>query len=396
MIPIKTSLKPRQTPYANYLLIAANILVFILSYHWQGLFSGSRRMMDPLQPWVRQFLLTPEHLFLWQFITYAFLHGGIMHILGNMYFLYIFGNNVNDRLGNVGYLCFYLAGAVFSGIGHTLFSSTPVLGASGAVAAVTGAYLVLFPNTLITIFYMFFYIWDTMEIRALYFIAFKLIVWDNIFEPKFSPQAIAYGAHLAGYSFGILCILILLAFGLIDAGHDSLWAMLRQWNRRRVFRDTVSSGYNPFGVGKPQKPVSVEIKDDSVSQEFSEIAHLREQIADALAHKNTPQAAKLYKTLLEADPKQTMSRQNQLDLANALMSDSQWDWAARAYENYLTQYSQSEYVEQVQLMLGLLYTRYVPKLDRAEELLRRAREKLTQPGQIRMCEDLLLEISDLS
>jgi hypothetical protein len=293
-------------------------------------------------------------------------------------------------------LCFYLAGAVFSGIGHTLFSINPVLGASGAVAAVTGAYLVLFPNTLITVLYIFFFIWDTIEIRALYFIAFKLIVWDNVFEPRISPQSIAYGAHLAGYSFGILCILILLAIGLIDTGHDSLLAMLRQWNRRRVFRGTVSGGYDPFGVGKPQKPVSAEIKDDSARQEFSEFAQLREQISDALAHKNSPLAAKLYKTLLETDSKQTMSRQNQLDLANSLMSDSQWEWAAIAYENYLSQYGQSEYVEQVQLMLGLLYTRYIPKLDRAEELLRRAKEKLAQAGQIRMCEDLLLEISDMS
>ena len=62
-----------------------------------------------------------------------------MHILGNMYFLYLFGNNVNDKLGNVGYTAFYLAGAIFSGIGHCLLSTSPVLGASGAVAAVTGA-----------------------------------------------------------------------------------------------------------------------------------------------------------------------------------------------------------------------------------------------------------------
>jgi membrane associated rhomboid family serine protease len=390
MIPIKTSLKPRQTPYANYFLIAANVLVFILSYRWLGGFK-----IEPL-PWIRQFMLIPEHLFLWQFVTYAFLHSGLMHILGNMYFLYIFGNNVNDRLGNVGYVCFYLAGAICSGIGHTLFSSTPVLGASGAVAAVTGAYLVLFPNTLITIFYVFFYIWDTMEIRALYFIAFKLIVWDNVFEPKISPQAIAYGAHLAGYGFGILCILILLAVGLIDAGHNSMWAMIKQWNRRRVFRDSVPDEYEPFDAGKPQKPVDAEIKNDFDQLNLSEITRLRDQILDALYRKNTPEAAELYKTLLDADPKQTMPRQNQLDLANMLMSDSQWKWAARAYENFLAQYGQNEYVEQVQLMLGLLYTRYIPKLDRAEQLLRQAREKLTQQGQIRMCEDLLAEISNLS
>jgi membrane associated rhomboid family serine protease len=377
MIPISTSLKPRSVPYANYLLIAVNIVVFILSYRWIGAFKIVPR------PWIEQFMLRPDYLFIWQFITYAFLHGGWMHIIGNMYFLYLFGNNVNDRLGNVGYLCFYLAGAAFSGIGHAMFSSTPVLGASGAVAAVTGAYLVLFPNTVITVVYMFFYIWDTLEIRALYFIAFKLIVWDNIFEPRISPQAIAYGAHLAGYVFGIMCILILLAVRLIDAGHDSLWAILR----RRVFPGTAPDDHNP-----PLKSVSTDTQIAPDQQNASEIAGLRDQITSALASRNLPLAAKLYKELLDFSPEMALSQQNQLDLANTLMSDSQWDPAARAYENYLTQYGQNG-SEQVQLMLGLLYTRYIYKPDRAEVLLRKALEKLTQTGQIRMCEDLLKELS---
>ena len=392
MIPIKTSLKPRHTPYANYLLIAANVAVFALSYRPHPVLIEGRRMLEPLASWAQQFMLTPEHPYIWQFISYAFLHSGWLHIIGNMYFLYLFGNNVNDRLGNVGYLCFYFAGAVFSAMGHVLLNTNPVLGASGAVAAVTGAYLVLFPNTLITVLYVLFYFWNTIEIRALYFILFKLIFWDNIFEPKLSPQAIAYSAHLAGYAFGIVCVLILLAIRLIDASQNNLWAMLRQWNRRRVFRDVVSENYNPFGPGV-RKPVSVEIQDAPAQQELPEISRLREQIAAALAYKNTSDAAGRYKELLELDPGQTLSRQNQLDVANALMSDSQWNWAARAYENYLTQYSQGEYVEQVQLMLGLLYTRYLYKPDRAEQLLRQAREKLTQPTQIRMCEDLLAELS---
>jgi membrane associated rhomboid family serine protease len=393
MIPIKTSLKPRSIPYANYLLIAINIVIFLLSsylFEKPKVFDreSGRVVIETLRPWAQQFMLTPDHLFIWQFISYAFLHSGWMHIIGNMYFLYMFGNNVNDRLGNVGYLCFYFAGAAFSAIGHVLFNINPVLGASGAVAAVTGAYLVLFPNTLITVAYMFFYVWDTIEIRAVFFIALKLIFWDNIFEPKFSPQGIAYGAHLAGYSFGILCILILLAVRLIDAGHDSLWALLRQWNRRRIFHDVVSDDNNP----ELKTSISGDIPNDAAAgQEFPETAPLREQVIAALVSKNTSEAANLYKKLLELDPRQTLPRQNQLDLANTLMSDNQWDWAAKAYENYLAQYGQSG-AEQVQLMLGLLYTRYIHKPDRAEELLRKAKEKLTQPGQIRMCEDLLEEL----
>ena len=115
ILPIRTSIRPRRTPYANYAIIAVNAVIFFLQYHTDPHTGG----VD-FRPWVLQFMLTPVRPYLWQFISYAFLHGGLMHIFGNMFFLYLFGNNVNDKLGTVGYLCFYLAGAVFSGVGHTI------------------------------------------------------------------------------------------------------------------------------------------------------------------------------------------------------------------------------------------------------------------------------------
>ena len=173
---------------------------------------------EQLRPWADTFMLTPAHPYLWQFITYAFLHGGFMHIIGNMFFLYLFGNNVNDEFGNLAYLCFYLAGAVFSAIGHILLNSgsaTPILGASGAIAAVTGAYLVLFPKTLITIIYWFIII-GTIDIPALYFIGLKMIIIDNVII-RYTPH-VAYDAHLAGYAFGIVVSIFLLSTRLIR-GH---------------------------------------------------------------------------------------------------------------------------------------------------------------------------------
>ncbi|MHC4584056.1 MAG: rhomboid family intramembrane serine protease, partial [Planctomycetota bacterium] len=153
----------------NYGLIAVNVLIFLLTFQPHENPAGYETI---LRPWAQQFQLIPVRPYLWQFVSYAFLHGGLMHIIGNMFFLYLFGNNVNDKLGNIGYLCFYLAGAVFSGIGHTVIhfsSSAPTLGASGAVAAVTGAYLVLFPQTLITVLYWLIFI-GMIEVPALYFI----------------------------------------------------------------------------------------------------------------------------------------------------------------------------------------------------------------------------------
>jgi tetratricopeptide (TPR) repeat protein len=329
-------------------------------------------------------MLTPEHPNIWQFVTYAFLHGSIMHIFGNMFFLFIFGNNVNDKLGHIGYLCFYLSGAVFSGIGHTLLSANPVLGASGAVAAVTGAYLVLLPNSLITVIYWFFFI-GTVEIRALYFIAFKLIFYDNIIAAD-SAHGIAYTAHLAGYAFGIVAIIGLLSGGLIESNYDDLWSMLRQWNRRRQFRDVASGDYDPFS-GSGRKTVSAKVSEPKGCDNDIErqILKLRAQISEAMNSRNASQAAGLYLQLLQLDNSQTLPRQLQLDVANQLMSEGQWQESADAYQKFLSLYGSYEYAEQVHLMLGLLYSRYLSKPKEAIKHLEQAVDRLSDSGQKAMC-----------
>ena len=227
-IPIRTSVRPRTTPYANYGLIIANALIFLITYYPHDVQIGGRVFHETHHQWVEQFMLHPTMPNVWQFVTYAFLHGGWMHIIGNMYFLYLFGNAVNDKLGNVGYICFYLAGAVFSGLGHALISPSPVLGASGAVAAVTGAFLVLYPKAVISVVYWFFII-GTWDFYAYFFIAIKLIIIDNVLYT--GANNVAYEAHLSGYAFGILAILGLLASKLLKGGYADLWSMLKQWTK---------------------------------------------------------------------------------------------------------------------------------------------------------------------
>lgn len=367
----------------NYFLTAANAIVFLLSMQL-AVDPQTRQHVLILKPWAQTFILQSNYPNTWQFVTYAFLHGGLMHIVGNMFFLYLFGNNVNDKLGHIGYLCFYLAGAVFSGVGYTLISSNPVLGASGAVAAVTGAYLVLFPNTLVTVVYWLIFI-GTVEIRALWFILLKLIFWDNVLaaDPR---HGIAYNAHLAGYAFGIITILGLLAIGLIESNFNDLWSMLRQWNRRRLFRDAVSDGYSPYQARAARKSVSARVKDTpETAGPQQEIMDFRSRISGAMSHRNAAQAAKLYRELLEIDPSQILPRQLQLDVANQLMSEGHWQPAADAYQKFLSLYGTYEYAEQVHLMLGLLYSRYLSRPQEAIDHLRQAQEHLTDTGQKTMC-----------
>jgi tetratricopeptide (TPR) repeat protein len=330
---------------------------------------------------------------LWQFISYAFLHSGLLHIFGNMYFLYLFGNNVNDKLGHANYLCLYFGGAVFAGIGHVFLHINPVLGASGAVAAVTGAYLVLFPQTLITILY-WFYIFGTMDLSAIYFIAFKLIVWDNIVEPRFSPSSIAYIAHIAGYAFGISAVLLMLATGLISSSHFDLWAMIKRWNQRRRYRDVVSSGYDPFTGLKATKQIKVkEVKKTAEQQQQQEkIKQLREEIGGQILQHNLPAAAEAYLELIEIDSDQLPPRQQLLDIANQLASEGRHAESAQAYEKFLSCYSNYEYVEQVELMVGILYSRYLDRPKLAIKHLQAAAKKLSDPGQVKMCRDELAQL----
>jgi membrane associated rhomboid family serine protease len=347
---------------------------------------GNQVVTEPLRVWAEEFMLHPNNLATWQFVTYAFLHSSFAHILGNMYFLYLFGNNVNDKLGNVGYTCFYLAGAVFSGIGHTLLHPNPVLGASGAVAAVTGAYLVLFPQTLIKVIYWFIFI-GTAEFSALWFIAFKLVFWDN-YVTRFSNAGIAYDAHVAGYTFGAVVMLLMLAANLLERSYTDLFSMIKQGNRRRKYRDSAAGGHDPFKGNAFRKKVETKQADTKTRH----VDELRSKITTLINQKNLFDAANSYLEWIELDNSGVMPRQNQLDIANQLMSMGKWESSAQAYEKMLDRYGNSEYIEQVQLILGVLYSRYLDKPEEAIKHFKAVQGKLTDPAQKIMCENELAKL----
>jgi hypothetical protein len=303
-----------------------------------------------------------------------------------MFFLYIFGNNVNDKLGNVKYLCFYLGGAVFSGIGHTVLHSNGVIGASGAVAAITGAYLVLFPQTLMTVLYWFLII-GTVEIPALWFIGIKMILIDNLLARGVTN--VAYDAHVSGYIYGIGLMVICLGTGLIAKSQFDLWAMLQQWNRRRQYRDSVAQGYDPFSGVSPsgRKPIRVKEvrKTPEQLEKEARAQDLRQEIHQWLFQRNLPSAAQTYLELMAVDKDQILPRQALLDIANQLASEARHQEATAAYEQFLQRYNTYEHIEQVMLMVGLIYARYLNEPQKAAHHLAKAAERLTDPGQLEMC-----------
>jgi membrane associated rhomboid family serine protease len=406
LLPIRTSIWPRRTPYANYILIALNIVIFFLSYSFDrqypftidGNIVPIRGHMLPLsiRPWAMDWILLPGYWHYWQFLSYAFLHGSLLHIIGNMFFLYLFGANINDKLGHIRYVIFYLTGAIVSGAGFALVhpsSLDPTLGASGAIAAVTGAYLVLFPQTQITVLYWIVFFIGTFEIPALYFIGLKLIVWDNIVS-RIGPH-VAYEAHLVGYAYGIGLLLLLLATRILSGTHYDLWVMIRQWNRRRQYRDAVAAGYDPFSaVGGRRRVEAREVPGARIDRQGqAKIKQIRQAIGSWIEQRNLPAAADLYVELMQLDPEQLLPRQHLLDIANQLASDHRAAEAAHAYEQFLTHYSTTyEYTEQVELMLGILYSRYLHDRERAIKHLQDAAKKLVDPGQVQMCRDELARL----
>ncbi len=220
MVPLRDNNPVTITPYVNYGLIAANILVFLYEMslpprQLNGFFQVAALIPRELTASFVGIQVNhpiPEWATL---ITSQFLHGGFLHVAGNMWFLWIFGNNVEDRLGHFKYLIFYLACGVLAALSQWFFSmnsGVPSLGASGAIAGVMGAYILRFPRAeVLTLVPLGFFI-TTVRLPAYFFLGFWFV--QQAFYGIASLHArsnigmegggVAYWAHAGGFVFGAL------------------------------------------------------------------------------------------------------------------------------------------------------------------------------------------------
>ncbi len=213
MLPIRDSQPGLTRPLVTWVLIAINLLVWIL---WQ-LPNLNESVVDgayfPCA--VDGSCSTPGFAWPVTVLTSMFMHGGWEHIIGNMLFLWIFGNNVEDAMGKVGFLAFYLLGGAAATAAQTAVTfafqgdtaaQIPNVGASGAIAAVMGAYIVLYPNARITTL-VFFMFW---QVRALWYLGlwfgFQLVVGGfSVLQPQ-EGGGVAFFAHVGGFAFGLLAV----------------------------------------------------------------------------------------------------------------------------------------------------------------------------------------------
>lgn len=202
MIPLRDVIPSRTTPFVTIILIVLNALAF-----WFELLLPAPER----QVFIRDFGIVPA-AFTWSsVITSMFLHGGWLHVIGNMWYLWIFGDNVEDRLGHGRYLVFYLLCGVVAGLAQTLInpdSYVPTIGASGAIAGVMGAYFVLYPQSrVLTLIPLFIFI-EVIEIRAIYFLGFWFLMQlfsgvGSVAHTAGSQGGVAFWAHVAGFAAGL-------------------------------------------------------------------------------------------------------------------------------------------------------------------------------------------------
>jgi membrane associated rhomboid family serine protease len=206
MIPIRDTVPSKNYPIVNATLIGINVAVFLVQIY-QG--AGFEEFVHTwgLVP-ARFFSPSALIAFSFSLISFMFLHGGILHLIGNMWSLYIFGDNVEDRLGSFNYLIFYLLAGLTSGLCHlvlNLHSTVPTIGASGAVAGVMGAYFILYPHAKILTLIPIIIIPLFVEIPAIFFLGLWFLMQVfNAYSSIGGSSGIAWFAHIGGFVFGIM------------------------------------------------------------------------------------------------------------------------------------------------------------------------------------------------
>jgi membrane associated rhomboid family serine protease len=216
MIPVRDDTPRYSTPYVMYFIIALNVVVFLFEL---AVDSQGPRALNSL---IYEFGVVPRHfehalavehvslpaLFL-PTLTSMFLHGGWMHLIGNMWFLWIFGDNVEDRLGHFRYLLTYLVCGFGAALTHLIFnlhSRIPTVGASGAIAGVLGAYFLLFPSARVLTWFFIFVMWLPAWLVLGYWFVIQFLSGAASTVSSTTTNPVAFWAHVGGFITGMLLV----------------------------------------------------------------------------------------------------------------------------------------------------------------------------------------------
>jgi rhomboid family protein len=204
MIPLRDVIPSRTTPYVTVSLVVLNSLIFLYELS----------LGDQVNEFMFYFGLVPAYFSWASVLTSMFLHGGFLHVAGNMLYLWIFGDNVEDQMGHGRFLAFYALCGVAAALGQTITvpdSMVPMVGASGAIAGVMGAYFILYPHSRVVTLVTLLFFWQIMEIPAIAFLGIWFLmqflsgVGSIATATNHAPGGgTAFWAHVAGFAAGAI------------------------------------------------------------------------------------------------------------------------------------------------------------------------------------------------
>jgi len=256
MIPLRDTVPTKNYPLVNNIIIGINVVIFLYQFIQpvgQGDFIYIYGLVPARYsvPQINAYFTTFQQVF--SFLSFMFLHGGFWHLLGNMWSLYIFGDNVEDRLGHFRYLVFYIICGLGSGVSHLLLnlnSNVPTIGASGAIAGVMGAYFILHPRAKILTLIPIFFIPYFLEIPAAFFLGIWFILqFVNAAGSHGQVSGVAWWAHIGGFVFGIIFLKLLLALPIASPPEKLRRATERKKTPRLQVIRPVGSGPAPHLYG---------------------------------------------------------------------------------------------------------------------------------------------------
>jgi membrane associated rhomboid family serine protease len=216
MIPLKDSTPRSTAPVVTVALIVANTIAFLYQLTLPERLEQAFFMSYAIVPARFTHMLVAPHVPLQAafvpFLTSMFLHGGWMHLIGNMWFLWVFGDNVEDRLGHFSYFYFYLVCGFGAGLAHVVMnlnSAVPSLGASGAISGVLGAYIVLYPKARILTLVPLIFFWFTVNLPAYVILGYWFVIQFFSGISSVGTRAsggVAYWAHIGGFALGVMLV----------------------------------------------------------------------------------------------------------------------------------------------------------------------------------------------
>lgn len=372
LIPIGDEPREPGTPWVNYALIAANVLAFVA-------FQGAGR--EPALERSMAYAYVPAAPSVSTAFTSMFLHAGWMHLLGNMLFLWIFGDNVEARLGRVGYLTAYLATGFAATLLHGAVDSAsaiPGIGASGAISGVQGLYLVLFPRNRVKLF-VAMYVMTVLHVQALWMILAWFVLQDLLpflLQTSVLGGGVAHAAHLGGFAAGVLLALSLRPLaarvatdthvGVLPGGVSARtpWASVDPYSAERRTR-----GSFPSRDVLTARPETVAAAPDAASR--------IQAFWDAGAY---DQASTAFALALGTGRTLNLPEPSYLRICARLYERAHWDEARLGFEGFLRTYPNGRGAPVAAFGLGMILLRRDGDPEAARPYLERAGREHPDPA----------------